>query len=158
MSRRNIWLSFEEWELICNEINQEHHPFQLSDLRLKEWKEDIKSYHDKGYTHGEPQYCFKRVGIDYAICYVTSPRALNILCRENWRDQDMVSMMVAPFDFIGYIINYIVGVDMDTPYHVWDEIRIQMLNVIRESDKTYWYDQDIISLYKQVVSNQTVEA
>ena len=64
------------------------------------WKENIKRY--SWYENRK----FERVGIFPEVEYVKSARALNILCRENWRPQDMRSAMKSKYDFIGFIITH----------------------------------------------------
>jgi hypothetical protein len=151
MSRRNVWLSFSEWELICDELkDQNYHPFQLSNHQLKEWKDLIKHYHDNNYTHDEPQHCFNRVGIHPTIDRVTSPKAYNILCREDWRDQDMYYVMDNIIAFAGFIINYFDNTDMNTTTDQWDTIRTEMKQAMNQTDKKHWFVNDIIDLYKNI--------
>jgi hypothetical protein len=150
---RNVWLSFSEWELISNELsNEKYHSFQLNKYDLKDWKERIQQYNSNGYTFGEPQFKFERVGIYPAIEHVQSPRAVNILCRENWRSQDMYDMMKSPHSFIGFFLHHMDDVDMDTTVEEWDDIRNKMNNVIENSDKRYWWDNELIKLYKEVTA------
>jgi hypothetical protein len=148
---RNVWLSFSEWELISEELsNEKYHSFQLNKYDLKDWKERIQQYNSNGYTLGEPQFKFERVGVYPEIEKVKSPKALNVLCREGWRNQDMYDMMKSPHSFIGFFLHHIENVDMNTPFERWEEIRHQMRTIINESDKRYWWDNDLIKLYKKV--------
>lgn len=145
MSRRNVWLSFSEWELISKELSEEkRHSFQLSSLQVKAWKSRMKEY------SCYDSYKFERVGVYPEIEKVKSPRAVNVLCRENWRGQDMHSVMRMPYDFIGFIVNHVTNVDMDTPFEKWEEIRNQMKDRIDKSDKNIWWDNELIDLYKEV--------
>lgn len=145
MSRRNVWLSFPEWELINEELSdQKYHSFQLSKETVKKWKEDMKLY---------PYYetrKFERVGIYPEIEQVKSPKAFNILCREEWRPQDMMHVMKSTHDFIGFIITHCDDVDMDTTLHQWENIRNHMNDVIDKSGKNIWWDNELIKLYKEV--------
>lgn len=145
MSHRNVWLKFDEWELIHNELKeQKWHSFQLSQKQIDVWKEDIKRY--SWYENRK----FERVGIFPEVEYVKSARALNILCRENWRPQDMRSAMKSKYDFIGFIITHCEDVNMDTTLKEWEEIRNEMNRIINESDKGIWWDHELVNLYQQV--------
>ena len=150
---RNVWLSFSEWELISNELsNEKYHSFQLNKYDLKDWKERIQQYNSNGYTFGEPQFKFERVGVYPEIEKVKSPRAINILCRENWRSQDMYSTMRDTHDFIGFFLHHMDDVDMDTTVEEWDDIRNKMRHVIENSDKRIWFYDELIKLYNEVTA------
>jgi len=147
MSRRNVWLKFDEWELICNELSdQKYHSFKLNSHELKEWKETTKRRKEVWNLSEEPK-CFQRVGIYPEVEYVKSARALNILCREDWREQDIYNVMRTPHSFIGFIINYCDNVNMDTTFDEWEEIRKNMRSAIDATDQRYWSYSDLISLY-----------
>jgi hypothetical protein len=150
---RNVWLSFSEWELICQELVQKTwNPFQMSKRDLMEWKEDIQNYHSKGYSHGEPQYCFKRVGIYSIVEKLQSSLAINALCREYWRRQDMQETLTCPYTFIGFILTHVENVNMETTLTEWTEIQNQMRVLMRQSDKRCWFADDLVDLYKEVIS------
>jgi hypothetical protein len=143
---RNVWLKFDEWELINDELSdQKYHSFQLSQRQVNEWRKDMKKY-----SHRENRK-FERVGVYPAIEQVKSPRALNILCRENWRSQDMFYLMKSSRDFIGFIITHCENVNMDTTLEEWEEIRSSMNDVIENSDKRIWFSDELIELYQEVV-------
>jgi hypothetical protein len=145
MSHRNVWLKFDEWELINKELSdQKYHRFQLSKLQVNEWKKDMKKY-----SHCN-HYKFERVSVYPVIEHVQSPRAVNILCRENWRSQDMYSTMRDTHDFIGFILTHCDDVNMDTTVEEWDDIRNKMNDVIENSDKRFWFYDELIELYKKV--------
>jgi hypothetical protein len=153
MTRRNVWLSFSEWELISNELsNQPYNQFELYDREVKEWKEQIKCYIEEGWNLEGSKHCFERVGIYPAIERVKSAKAINVLCRENWRSQDIYNVMRYPHDFIGFIVNYVDDVDMNTSFEEWERIRVEMKNEMDKTDKRLWSYDDIIDLYKEVVS------
>lgn len=147
---RNVWLKFDEWELINQELlDQKWHSFQLSDKQVKQWKEDIQSY-----SFYEDRK-FSRVGIYPEVEQVKSPRTLNILCREGWRDQDMFHLMKSPHSFIGFIINHVEDVNMDTTFEEWEKIRKEMKEFIDNSGKDIWFDNELIKLYRQVIQKTT---
>jgi hypothetical protein len=151
MSRRNIWLSFEEWELIRSELApKNNNSFHLNEREIKEWKEEIKTTLEWGVPAEKAQHCFERCYIHGVIEEVTSPRSYNVLCRENWRPQDTWSMMRYTIPFIGFIINYIDDINMNTTLEQWEDLRNQMLNEIDKTDKEYWSHQDIVDVYNQV--------
>ena len=92
---------------------------------------------------------FERVGIYPMIQKVKSPKAINILCRENWRSQDMIDIMTDQHSFIGFILTHLNDVSMSTTLEEWEEIRNKMKSVICESDKSIWFTDDLIDLYKK---------
>lgn len=142
---RNVWLKFDEWKLINQELSdQKWHSFQLSDHQVKEWKEKIQKYSD--YENRK----FSRVGIYPEVEDVKSPRAINILCRENWRNQDMFYVMKHIHMFIGFIIHHVDDVDMDTSFEEWEKIRNGMKEVIDDSEKNIWWDDELIKLYHRI--------
>jgi hypothetical protein len=148
---RNVWLSFSEWELINSDLSdQDWHSFQLSQRQVNEWKKDISRY---SYYENRK---FERVGVYPEIEKVKSARALNVLCRENWRSQDMYDMMKCPHSFIGFIITHIDDVDMNTTFNQWESIRHQMNDVIQESNQRIWFVDNLIELYKKVTSPSLV--
>lgn len=143
---RNVWLKFDEWELINQELSdQKYHSFQLSKKQISEWKEDIKRY-----SFYEDRK-FQRVGIYPEVKQVKSGRALNILCREGWRPQDMFYVMKHPYDFIGFIITHCEDVNMDTTFEEWEEIRTKMKSIMDESGQNIWWDNELIKLYKEQI-------
>jgi hypothetical protein len=146
MSGRNVWLKFDEWELINKELSdQKYHRFQLSKCQVNEWRKDIKNFPHRNH------YKFERVSVYPVIEHVQSPRAVNILCRENWRSQDMYSTMQDTHDFIGFILTHCDNVNMDTTVEEWDDIRNKMNDVIENSNKRRWFYDELIELYKKVV-------
>lgn len=152
MSRRNVWLCFDEWELICKELtDQKYHSFQINSYDLQNWKEQVQSHRKRNCTYEEPKYCFSRVGVYSEIEQVKSARALNILCRENWRKQDMFNMMKYSYSFIGFILTHCENVNMNTSLKDWEIIRKKMLKQIDESGENIWYSENLIELYQQSV-------
>ena len=96
MSRRNLFLSYQEWILLCDELSEmKWHPFQLDKSEIKEWKDDIKMGYD--------ERCFKGINIHSIIDRIQNPIVFNALCREYFRNQDMIIGDV--ISFIGFIIN-----------------------------------------------------
>lgn len=149
MSRRNVWLKFDEWELICKELSdQNYHDFKLGTHSLKEWNEDRKNRREVWNLPEQPK-CFDRVGIYPTIEYVKSARAFNILCRENWRPQDMYDMMKYLQAFVGFIITHCDDVNMNTTQEEWEQIRNSMKDTIDNSGKNTWWEDDLIDLYHQ---------
>jgi hypothetical protein len=159
MSRRNIWLSFSEWELIRSELtSKNNNSFYLNEKELKRWKEDIQIHVDLGYDEDEAQHCFERCYIYGVLNQLTSPKAHNILCREYWRSHDIAHVMDITISFISLITNYVDDIDMNTTEEQWEDIRIQVKEAMGATDKRYWDGEDIVDLYKKVVSNQLVSA
>jgi hydrogenase maturation factor len=150
MSRRNIWLSLPQWEMITNELSyQDYNPFRLYDRELKDWKDTVKRYEDNGYS-STYQYKFERIEIYHLIDLLKTPQTINTILCEYWRDTDFHHVMDYIHQFIGFVINYVDEVDMNTTIEQWEEIRIQMKEQMGNHDKRYWYQNDLIELYKQV--------
>lgn len=151
--RRNVWLKFDEWELINEELSdQKWHSFQLSSKQVDAWKEDMRRY--SFYENRK----FERVGIYPAVNHVKSARALNILCREDWRPQDMSRVMAHAHEFIGFILTHCDDVNMDTTFDEWEEIRTRMNAVIKNSDKGVWFYDELVKLYKEQINHKTSNA
>ena len=74
---RNIWLTFEEWSAIKEEVNPEKWwSYHLSARELNEWKSDIKN----GYGD---QKCFKRAGVNTNILNkITTPYFSIVCCKK----------------------------------------------------------------------------
>lgn len=141
---RNVWLKFDEWELINEELSdQEYHSFKLSRKQVNSWKKDIERYSENENRR------FDRVGIYPEVENVKSPRAMNILCREGWRPQDMYYVMSSSHSFIGFILTHCEQVDYDTTFEQWDDIRTKMKNKIDESNKNTWWPEELAELYQK---------
>lgn len=146
MSRRNITLSYDEWDLICSELSDhQYHPFQLHKNELKEWKSYVKEYGK------HIQHTFERVGARWALNEVKSSRAINILCREQWRLQDTSFVMNDIHNFIGFIINCVDNVSLDTQLEEWELIQNEMKDRIEKSDRHIWFNWDLVKLYHQSI-------
>jgi hypothetical protein len=147
MSRRNVWLKFSEWELINEELSdQKYHSFQLSPKQVKEWKNDMKKF---SYTEDRK---FERVGIYPEVDWVKSARAVNILCRENWRSEDLhFNLMRSLHSFIGFIVTYCDDVNMDTTREEWEQIRKHMKDLMDKSEQRFWHPDEIIRLYNDSI-------
>jgi len=125
MSRRNIFLSFSDWELIRSDLKtKNNNSFYLNEKEIKEWKQDNKM------CRSERQYLFERCYIYGVLNEDISSRTRNVLCREYWRSQDFQRIMDFNYDFIGFVTNYIDDVDMNTTMEEWECIRNQMKNEI----------------------------
>jgi len=147
MSNRNVWLSFDEWELINSELSHlEYHSFQLNKSELNRWKETIAKY-----GNSFDQLKFERVGAFWAYKHVKSAHALNILCREEWRQQDMFYVMNNVHNFIGFIINHVKDVNMNTTLEEWESVRNEMNKQMESDDRRVWFSDDLVKLYQQCV-------
>lgn len=152
MSRRNVWLSFDEWEMICEELSdQKYHSFKLSSHELQDWKEVIQRHRQSNYTSDPPRYCFERVGIFPEVEQVKSSKAINVLCREDWRSQDIYYVMRLKYSFISFITSNCDDVNMNTTLEQWEEIRNTMNDRVNESGQRYWSYDDLIDLYRKVI-------
>jgi hypothetical protein len=157
MSRRNIWLSFPEWNLIRSELKtKNNNSFYLNEREIKEWKADIKRYSKLGTE--EAQYCFERCFIYGLIDEDISPRVYNVLCRQNWRQQDMSRVMDYMPSFVGFVLIHVDDVDMDTTKEEWKHIQNEMLSVMDKTpQQRFWFYTDLIKLYKKVTLHQFEE-
>jgi hypothetical protein len=145
--RRNVWLTLSEWELINSELSHlKYHFFQLNKSELNRWKETITKYGDSF-----RELKFERVGASWAYKHIKSSRALNVLCRENYRPQDMFDVMNDIYDFIGFIINHVEDVNMNTTLEEWESVRNEMKKQIESGDKRFWFVNDLVKLYHQFV-------
>lgn len=142
MSRRTIWLSFPEWKLITNELSdQNYNFFHIDDRELKDWKKRM-----------DHQYKFERVAIYYLIDHLKTPQTVNTILREYWRSADFQRVMDCTHAFVGFVLNCIDHVDMNTTFKQWEEIRIEMKEQMNDHDKRYWYEHNLIQLYQQVTN------
>lgn len=140
MPYRNVWLSFSEWQLISEELKKEkYHSFQIPPYQLKEWK-----------TYSHRDYKFERITIRPAVEKLKSNIAKNILYREYWRPQDMPGIMMYSCDFIGFILNHVNDVDLNTSLTEWEEIQQKMKSHIDSSSKQVWFANDLVELYSQI--------
>lgn len=122
MTRRNVWLKFDEWELINHELSeQKWHSFQLTKRQVNEWRKDMARYPSTSFD----SYKFERVSIYGLIEQLQNPKIVNVLCREYWRPQDMQSSMTDIHDFIGFILTHCKNVNMNTTVEEWEKHIIQ---------------------------------
>jgi hypothetical protein len=141
---RNVWLKFDEWELINEELSElKWHSFQLSKSQVNKWRKDMERYPSTSFD----SYKFERVSIYGLIEKLQNPKIVNVLCRENWRPQDMHSTMNDIHDFIGFILAHCKNVNMNTTLDEWENVRNEMNKVIQDSDKRIWWDNELIELY-----------
>jgi len=155
---RNIWLTFEEWSAIKEEVNPEKWwSYHLSARELKEWKSDIKN----GYGY---QKCFKRAGVNTNILNkITTPRLYNRLLQENYRDGDLALCQMfidgdssdewnesCLNDFISWATASVEGVDMNTTKEQWIEYNKAMKVELDSSDKTIFFWGEMVKIFKRV--------
>ena len=163
---RNIWLTFEEWSAIKEEVNPEKWwSFHLSARELKEWKSDIKN----GYGD---QKCFKRVGVNTNILNkITTPRLYNRLLQENYRDGDLALCQMfidedssdewnesCLNDFISWATASVEGVDMNTTKEQWIEYNKAMKDELDSSDKTIFFWGEMVKIFKRVTVKELAHA
>jgi hypothetical protein len=157
MSRRNIWLSFSEWELIRSELTpKNNNSFYLNEKEIKEWKEEMKSILIWDVSEEKARHRFERCYIHGVLDELTSPKACNVLCREYWRSGDLWNMTRSLISFVGFITNYAENVDMNTTKEQWEDIRTKMMDAMTEVGQVYWVHSEIVDVYNKVVSNQLV--
>jgi len=163
---RNIWLTFEEWSAIKEEVNPEKWwSYHLSARELKEWKSDIKN----GYGD---QKCFKRVGVNTNILNkITTPRLYNRLLQENYRDGDLALCQMfidedssdewnesCLNDFISWATASVEGVDMNTTKEQWTEYNKAMKVELDNSDKTIFFWGEMVKIFKRVTVKELAHA
>ena len=160
---RNIWLTFEEWSAIKEEVNPEKWwSYHLSARELKEWKNDIK----RGYGD---EKCFKRAGVDTnTLNKITTPRLYNRLLGENFRHGDAQDMFIGDchfedlheqclHNFIGWATNNVPDIDMDTTKEQWIEYNKAMKVELDNSDKTIFFFDEMVKIFKRVTVKELAQ-
>ena len=163
---RNIWLTFEEWSAIKEEVNPEKWwSYHLSARELNEWKSDIKN----GYGD---QKCFKRAGVNTNILNkITTPRLFNRLLQENYRDGDLALCQMfidedssdewnesCLNDFISWATASVEGVDMNTTKEQWIEYNKAMKVELDSSDKTIFFWGQMVKIFMRVTVKELEHA
>ena len=147
MAPRNVWLSYQEWVLICEQLKDaKWHPFELSKKEIKHWKEVRKEY------ESADQKCFNRVNV-YPLLEIIGDRNVkvyNALCRENYRGQDMSNVLEDVVTFAGFIINYDdKNCHDNVPYYQWEMRMNKVYSHIEKSDKKVWFPKELLNLFYQ---------
>tara|TARA_Y100000996_G_C22171334_1_gene498763 strand:- start:50 stop:550 length:501 start_codon:yes stop_codon:yes gene_type:complete len=163
---RNIWLTFEEWSAIKEEVNPEKWwSYHLTAHQLKEWKSDIKN----GYGD---QKCFNRAGVNTNILNkITTPRLYNRLLQENYRDGDLCNCQMfinedssdewnesCLNNFISWVTTSVEGVDMDTTKEQWIEYNKAMKVEMDSLDKTIFFHSEMIKMFNRVTVKELAHA
>ena len=154
MSGRNIWLTFEEWSTIKEEVNPEKWwCYELTAREIKEWKNDIK----RGYGATK---CFERAGVATRVLNkLTTPYLYNRLLQENYRSQDLSRCcMFIDEDLDGdwnesYLNNFISwatacvdGIDMNTTKEQWIKYNKAMKIALENCNQKvimFWQMEDL---------------
>lgn len=161
---RNIWLTFEEWTAIKEQVNPEKWwCYELSARELKEWKSDIK----KGYGD---QWCFKRAGVPTKVLNkLTTPYLYNRLLQENYRGGEMQDMFIGThhfesFDeqslnnFISWATATIDGVDMNTTKEQWIAYNKALKIAVENSNKRVIFAWEMENLFRSVTVGELVQS
>ena len=146
MTRRNVWLSYQEWVLLCEQLKDEkYHPFMLNKSEKREWKSDMK------YSKHYDQKCFERVSV-YPWLDIIGDRNVkvyNALCREYYRSQDFQSMLHDVVTFAGFIINNDdKNCHDNVPFYQWELRMNKVYSYIQNSDRKFFAD-DIMKVFYQ---------
>jgi len=146
MSRRNVWLSYQEWVLICEELSDaKWHPFELSKKEIKDWEKERKEY------KFADQQCFSRVNVLPFLDNIQNPIVFNALCREYYRGQDMSNIMDDIVSFVGLIINYDDNkncFDKVTETE-WEDHMNKIKEYMDKSSKNIWFPSEIMKVFYQ---------
>lgn len=145
MSRRNVWLSYQEWVLLCDELSDaKWHPFQLSKKEIKNWEKERKEY------KFADQQCFSRVNVLPYLDNTQNPIVFNALCRENYRNQDMPYIMDDIASFVGLVINYDDKNCYDEVTETeWEDRRNKIKEYMDKSGKSIWFAREIMEVFYQ---------
>ena len=168
MSRRNIWISFEDWSQLRKELGikrerdrwgemrDEYWHFYLSDLEIKRWKEDVKRYP----THSH--YCFERTGLDWGMLEkVKTPGIYNRLLKSYYREGDRKTMFPNSYyreedmswiinNFVAWAMNNVRDIDEDTTMEEWKQINSIMNKKMKLTNKeSFWY-WEMVELFNEV--------
>jgi hypothetical protein len=161
--RRNIFLTFDEWSALKEEVNpgDEYWQFELHNNELKKWMDNI----EKGY--GEPR-CFERVGVcNYILSKIKTPYLYNRLLQENYRSQDlnMHFMFVSDRDsdernqinlnhFISWATACISDIDMNTTKEQWIEYNKAFKAVLDNDDRKQFWAYELVELFSDVTLSE----
>ena len=175
MSRRNIWITFEDWTQLRKELGikretdkwgqkrDEYWHFFLHENQIKEWKKDIKrhSFHSKK--------CFPRLGLDWEMLEkVKTPGIYNRLLKSNWREGDRGTMFPNSYhreehmdwiidNFIAWAMNNVNDIDEDTTMEEWKKINSIMNKKMNLTNKErFWYNE-LVELFKEVRAHMPVQ-
>ena len=171
---RNIFLSIDEWQQIREELKvkkrrckftgrmeDEYWNFILYPLQIKEWKSAAKKYPNN------TTKCFPRTGVSSdTLDKIKTPRLFNRLLQENYRSQDLGYASMFPSDYGGgYVRSFISWAtntsvfddkDLDRTIEEWEKIRIIMDKKMKLSNKTRWYQNELVDIFEEVVNNVAV--
>ena len=164
MSRRNIWISFEDWMQLRKElgIKDEYWNFYLSDNEIKRWKEDIKRYSDYS------EKCFERKGLDWEMLKkVKTPGIYNRLLQSFWREGDIAIMFPNSYhreedmdwiinNFVAWAMNNVRDIDEDTTMEEWKQINSIMNKKMNLTNKERFMYYELVELFKEVRAHMPV--
>jgi len=163
---RNIYLTFEEWTAIKEEVNPEKWwCYELSARELKEWKNDIKM----GYGD---QWCFKRAGVaNNVLNKLTTPYLYNRLLQENYRGGDLALCQMfidedcsdewnesCLKDFISWATASVEGVDMNTTKEQWIKYNKAMKIAVENTNKRVIFARELENLFRSVTVREVAHA
>ena len=155
MSGRNVWLSYQEWVLLCDELSDaKWHPFKLNKKEIKHWEKERKEY------KFADQKCFERVGVRPYLDNTQNPIVFNALCRENYRGQDMSNVMNDVVSFVGLVINYDDNkncFDKVTETE-WEDHMNKIKEYMDKSGKSIWFAREIMEVFYQECMPQVLVA
>jgi len=147
---RNIYLTFEEWSAIKEEINpKDYWTYHLNSKEVATWKRHIK----QGY--GE-QKCFSRAGVwKCDLDKITTPYLYNRLLQEDYRQQDMGMMSITGSEeyinqFISWATACVPDVDMNTTKEQWIEISKLMKDAIEKTNKRCIFAREMVEIFQSV--------
>ena len=167
MSRRNIWITFEDWSQLRKELGikrktdkwgqrDESWHFFLYDNEVKRWKEDKKRY-----SHYSEK-CFERKGLDWEMLKkVKTPGIYNRLLQSFWREGDMGIMFPNSYhreedmdwiinNFVAWAMNNVRDIDEDTTMEEWKKINSIMNKKMNLTNKERFMYYELVELFKEV--------
>ena len=175
MSRRNIWITFEDWSQLRKELeikretnkwgtSDEYWNFFLHDNQIKEWKKDIKRHS----FHSEK--CFSRVGLDWEMLKkVKTPGIYNRLLKSYYRAGDMSIMFPNDYhreedmdwiidNFIAWAMNNVRDIDEDMTIEEWKKINSDMNEKMILTGRHMFTPGLLIQLFKEVTVQEVAHA
>ena len=174
MSRRNIWITFEDWSQLRKELGikrkktewgmrDEYWWFSLTDHQVKEWKKSIKKY-----GKYEEKWCFERTGLDWRMLKkVKTPGIYNRLLKSYYRAGDYGTMFTSNHreerddwiinNFIAWAMNHVNGIDDDTTMEEWKRINSLMNKKMELTNKERWWYEELVELFNEVRIHVPVE-
>ena len=180
MSRRNIWITFEDWSQLRKELGikrekdtwgkkrerDEYWWFHLYDNEIEEWENSIEEYGEYAKTK-----CFERIGLSHNMLQsVKTPGIYNRLLKSYYRGGDSGTMFPTESyhrddddiewiirNFIAWAMNNVEDIDEDMTMEEWKRINSIMNKKMNLSNKQKFWYEELVKLFKEVRPHVTAQ-